>query len=417
MLGNITTCRVGALVVKAILQYPSSVIASDTGSLMHRIQAFWQIVKWAFRKKQNRRKLLYVCGTYAPGAFAGSELSAHELLRELSHNYFIDVTVVTDQRYTGGRPGRELYQSVPIVGLAHEKRSEGISQIIDEFRPNAILTQLLWSDVALSVGRDKGIPTIFRLPSVPTNIDLTLPTAIVANSRFSKEWVRSSCGRESDLVFPTIDLTRVLSGANLGNRRLITMFNPIDVKGGWIFHEIARAMPSRRFAVVPGWHSLRKANGDWDENVLRRSLESQRASFDWRPKDISFLDLGNVEILPPREKVSEIYAQTRILVVPSQWEETLARVSIEALANGIPVIGSAVGGLQDHVAAAGILVKDKQNIDAWVSAIESLDDPALYAEYSRKGPSFVKREHSAERTARDFLAVFERVIKGSGNFS
>ena len=104
-------------------------------------------------------------------------------------------------------------------------------------------------------------------------------------------------------------------------------------------------MPSRRFAVVPGWHSLRKANGDWDEDVLRRSLESQRASLDWTPIDVNFLDLENVEILPPREKVSEIYAQTRILVVPSQWEETLARVSIEALANGIPVIGSAVGGL------------------------------------------------------------------------
>jgi len=73
------------------------------------------------------------------------------------------------------------------------------------------------------------------------------------------------------------------------------------------------------------------------------------------------------------------------------------------------------GGLQDHVAAAGILVKDKQNIDAWISAVESPDD--LYAEYSRKRPSFVKREYSAERTARDFLAVFERVVKGSGNFS
>jgi glycosyltransferase involved in cell wall biosynthesis len=170
-------------------------------------------------------------------------------------------------------------------------------------------------------------------------------------------------------------------------------------------------MPSRRFAVAPGWHSLRKANGDWDEDVLRRSLESQRASLDWTPKDINFLDLKNVEILPPRKKVSEIYAQTRILVVPSEWEETLARVSIEALANGIPIIGSAVGGF---VAAAGILVKDKQNIDAWISAIESPDDPELYAEYSRKGPSFVKPEYSAERTARDFLAVCERVIKGSG---
>jgi glycosyltransferase involved in cell wall biosynthesis len=116
-----------------------------------------------------------------------------------------------------------------------------------------------------------------------------------------------------------------------------------------------------------------------------------------------------VEILMPREQVSEIYGQTRILVVPSLWQETLARVSIEGLANGIPVIGSAVGGLQEHLSSAGILIKDKTNVSAWVDAIQSLDDSQLYAEYSQKGPIFVSNEYGVEKTARDFLAVFRRV--------
>ena len=194
------------------------------------------------------------------------------------------------------------------------------------------------------------------------------------------------------------------------------MFNPIDIKGGRIFREIARAMPDRCFAAVPGWHSLRRNDGSWDEEVIRRSCESQRGRLDWTPEEIDLSDLPNVKILTPRDEVSEIYAQTRILVVPSLWQETLARVSIEALANGIPVIGSAVGGLKEHLSIAGLLVKDKTDVEAWVEAIKMLDDPKAYAELSEKGRSFVTNHYSAKKTALDFLLVFNRVT-ARGHFS
>ena len=122
--------------------------------------------------KRHNKRLLYVCGTYAPGAYAGSEISAHELLCELKNGFDVDVSVVTDKRYTGGTPGQARYQGVPLTGLDHNTRDEGILAVIDEFRPHAILTQLLWADVAVCAGTARGVPTIVRLPSVPTNLNL-----------------------------------------------------------------------------------------------------------------------------------------------------------------------------------------------------------------------------------------------------
>ena len=40
------------------------------------------------------------------------------------------------------------------------------------------------------------------------------------------------------------------------------------------------------------------------------------------------------------EIVASIFARSRLLLVPSQYEETLARVAVGAFANRIPVMGS-----------------------------------------------------------------------------
>jgi hypothetical protein len=216
------------------------------------------------------------------------------------------------------------------------------------------------------------------------------------------------------------------------------MFNPVEVKGGAVFREIARALPDREFAVVPGWHSLRDASGDFDRATIRRSWESQgifkegRAGVAARvarrlrrvlvrlglsrpvveieyPAEVDLSDLPNVTVLEPRAEVGEIYAQTRILLVPSQWEETFGRVAIEAFANGIPVIGSSVGGLKEHVGEAGLLVENKRDVGSWVRAIEELDAPERYEALRARGVAFVEQGYRLEETASRFASVLERV--------
>ena len=52
-------------------------------------------------------RLLYISGTYAPQAYAGSELRAHTLLQSLASSHEVDVLVATDLRHVA-RP-QQLY--------------------------------------------------------------------------------------------------------------------------------------------------------------------------------------------------------------------------------------------------------------------------------------------------------------------
>lgn len=150
-----------------------------------------------------------------------------------------------------------------------------------------------------------------------------------------------------------------------------------------------------------------------DKKLNRCALESLNVSqVDWLPFDIDFSDSDNVKELEPTEKVSEIFAVTRILLVPSQYRDTLARVSIEAFANGIPVIASKTGGVQDHVGKAGLVVEDFSNPEAWVTALKSLDNAEVYSEYSRRGLEFIVEDFSNSKTVDQFEALFKNLING-----
>jgi len=51
----------------------------------------------------------------------------------------------------------------------------------------------------------------------------------------------------------------------------------------------------------------------------------------------------------PHEKIPEIFANSDIVVIPSQWPEPFGIVAVEAMASGKPVIASRVGGLKEIV--------------------------------------------------------------------
>src|SRR5262249_34209408 len=93
----------------------------------------------------------------------------------------------------------------------------------------------------------------------------------------------------------------------------------------------------------------------------------------------------------------EFYAQSRVVLVPSLWEETFGRVAAEALANGVPVLASRRGALPETLGDAGFLfdiparytdpaqmasVPTAEEVGAWVETIERLwDDAPFYAEH------------------------------------
>jgi glycosyltransferase involved in cell wall biosynthesis len=75
------------------------------------------------------------------------------------------------------------------------------------------------------------------------------------------------------------------------------------------------------------------------------------------------------------DAVPALLAGARALLFPSQSYEGSPRAVVEALAAGLPVVGSAIGGIPEHVEdrRSGLLVEPR-DVRGWAAAIESLRD-------------------------------------------
>lgn len=136
----------------------------------------------------------------------------------------------------------------------------------------------------------------------------------------------------------------------------ITLVNLNADKGGELFWQLAERLPDVRFLGVKG------AYGGQVE----------------RPGGLPNVEV--VEHLPGDQMREQVYARTRVLLVPSV-SESWGRVAVEAMASGIPVIANGTAGLSESLAEAGIFA-ERGDPQAWVSALTALQDPVQWSEVS-----------------------------------
>jgi len=90
--------------------------------------------------------------------------------------------------------------------------------------------------------------------------------------------------------------------------------------------------------------------------------------------------LPNVQFRRRSPQVGDIFAKTALLLMPSQCEEALGRVVLEALANSIPVVASRIGGIPEAVSEGGVLLSASAPPQRWAEAIDTiLSDKDLYS--------------------------------------
>jgi glycosyltransferase involved in cell wall biosynthesis len=101
----------------------------------------------------------------------------------------------------------------------------------------------------------------------------------------------------------------------------------------------------------------------------------------------------NVRFLRRVSDMRQIYRQTKLLLVPSVWEEGFGMVAVEAQSCRIPVVASVRGGLPESVGEGGLLVDDYLDADSWVDAIANVQNAGRY-------PAFATRaaRHAAKRS-------------------
>ncbi|HET7619375.1 MAG TPA: glycosyltransferase [Vicinamibacterales bacterium] len=130
----------------------------------------------------------------------------------------------------------------------------------------------------------------------------------------------------------------------------------------------------------------------------------RRAALERMAADLGIGD--RVDFLGHREDVPELLARTDVYVLPSR-SEAFPNGAIEAMAAGVPVVASAVGGLLDLIedGRTGVLVPvgDPQ---ALAAALDGLaESPAHAAALGRAARAEVERRYRFDR----MVAAFERL--------
>jgi glycosyltransferase involved in cell wall biosynthesis len=299
----------------------------------------------------------------------GAARSAHYLLSELVSTGHARCLAVGDARYaiSGWRmPEAVDHAALGIIAVNQDGENpsldcgypvrllgglgEDLPKLIDDFDPDVVWTQLEGMEDVARIASRAGRSVVLYLRDAEDRPELLRSVAetgccFVCNSEFMAARVRRLTGRGAGVIYPSLESSFGVRGDPDG---FITMINPHHVKGVETFLAVARALPTQRFLLVESWILDPPALA-----TLQQRLAGQ----------------PNVTFMRRVADIGEVYARTRLLLVPSLWEEAFGRVAIEAQSCGIPVLASRRGGLPESVGDGGLCVDDYVNPAAWVTAI------------------------------------------------
>jgi len=119
----------------------------------------------------------------------------------------------------------------------------------------------------------------------------------------------------------------------------------------------------------------------------------------------------------PSVEMPAFYQSIDVLVVPSHtrrnWKEQFGRVIIEAMATGLPVVGSSSGAIPDVIGDAGLIFDEGDRAQLAHHLLRLLDDPPLRRALGQRGQARVQRSFTQQQIAAQTVAVYQRMLARS----
>lgn len=314
---------------------------------------------------------------HLPDVVGGLQTTVHELcLSLLAKN--IEVRVLCG--FTGARddtvshyPRSDVSQGYQVIRLPDPV--ESLPTVCAAFSPDAIIVQSGAPTVPLLLAAlDTGIPALLYIHNVEYRelggILLPDPDVLyLANSEFTAKRMQVSFGIDPEVLTPLVKpefyQTQPL-------RQSVLYINPSVIKGAELAFQIAEKLPDIQFRYTESW----RLNSTWRKYCQRRAA-----------------NLGNIEWSSFTRDPKVLYGDTRLLLMPSIWEETYGRSVTEAQLSGIPVVASNRGGLPETVGRGGELLDIHAPVKKWVNAVSRLcTDESYYAEKSQQAINHANRD-------------------------
>jgi glycosyltransferase involved in cell wall biosynthesis len=118
---------------------------------------------------------------------------------------------------------------------------------------------------------------------------------------------------------------------------------------------------------------------------------------------------SRVEFKGDFPRAAELYPEASLVVLPSLWAEPFGLVGPEAMAHGIPVVASRVGGVPEWLTdgETGFLVEPK-DVDALAARINTLlGDPSLAERLGRNAREEAARRFTLKRYVDSYLTLLD----------
>jgi glycosyltransferase involved in cell wall biosynthesis len=256
----------------------------------------------------------------------------------------------------------------------------------------------------------RGVAVVFALHNFNyrSAAPFTTTDAVIVPSRLAADHYRTAIGLDCAVLPNLIDLGR--ARAEVRDPRYVTFVNPSFEKGVYPFVRIADELGRQR------------------PDIPLLVVESRGSEATLVNCGIDLRTHGNVFLMAQTHDPRDFWGVTRVCLLPSLWWENQPLVAVEAMVNGIPVIGSDRGGIPETLGGSGIVLPlparltpatrelpTPEEVAPWVEAVIRLwDDADAYAEQSRRALD-ESRRWAPEVLEPLYVRFFENVGRGRGS--
>lgn len=355
-------------------------------------------------------KVCFLAGTLGQG---GAERQLFYMVSALKENDALPrVLCLTEGEYWQERI-EAIGVPVVWVGQSHSRlmRLQRIIRELQRDPPLVLQSQHFYANIyavaaarflglhEVGAVRSDGIAELGANQGILGRLSLMTPRIIAANSRTAiKNAVTLGARGERLFYLPNVvDTALFTPQPRISNDgiRVITVGHMAPVKRFDRFIRVLAEVRNRASVPVRG-----TIVGD---GPLRPSLESLAAALSLGPGDLEFFGAAT--------EVRSLYSDADILVLTSDREGT-PNVILEAMASGLPVVATRVGGLPDVVrhGETGFLVdRDDESslIDAVLDLVQSREKRSAFGQSARQ---FVEENHALPRLAVELGRLYETVL-------
>lgn len=288
------------------------------------------------------------------------------------------------------------------------------TQLANDFKPDVIIgygANCLCTTI-FADAQQRGIKTVYLLCNGNhKNYSFFLSNMVLCDSHAMAKYYQDNFGINILPIGCFIDRQSVVSLKR--TPQYITLINPAPQKGLSFLVKLAliykEKYPDRKFLIV-------KSRGAFADFIGKLKVKKADGSFE-TPYTVD--DFSNIEVVDHTPNIKEIYAITKVLLVPSLGYEAWSRVSTEAIMNGIPVLSSKIGGIPEAINGGGIsfdipqeynddfnLIPSDEDIKPWLEALDDLYVNAQKWESKCKQASKVHEMSLSTKRVMEYLEPF-----------